>query len=133
MAILRRCAHPNILGLVDSQWTKEALVFVTERAFGGVLFDKIVEIGNYNESVAKSIFQQLLEGVRYLHDDARVIHRDLKPENILLMDDGPKDSHDTEEEFTIPKGFVKICDFGIAMLDSNDNYHSTRFWCGKSR
>ena len=124
LAILRRCTHPNILGLVDSQWTKEALVFVTERAFGGVLFDKIVELGNYNENVAKSIFQQLLEGVRYLHDDARVIHRDLKPENILLMDDGQNDvSNDNdnrpdqaEEEFTIPKGFVKICDFGVSKM-----------------
>jgi len=32
------------------------------------------------------------------------------------MDDGPKDSNDNEEEFTIPKGFVKICDFGVSKM-----------------
>jgi serine/threonine protein kinase len=107
LAILRQCDHPNILRLVDSQWTKKALVFVTERAFGGVLFDKIVEIGNYNENIAKIIFAQLLEATKYLHEVACIIHRDLKPENILLMDDGLN-----ENEF----GVVKICDFGVSKM-----------------
>ena len=104
LAILRRCQHKNILSLVDSQWTKDALVFVTERAFGGVLFDKILEIDHYDEQVAKDIFRQLVEAVRYLHDEAAVIHRDLKPENILLMETGDKCTS------------VRICDFGVSKM-----------------
>ena len=104
LSILKRCKHPNILSLVDSQWTNDALLFVTERAYGGVLFDKIVEIHHYDESVAKQILRQILEAVQYLHDVAAVIHRDLKPENILLMDDG--------DDCTS----VRICDFGVSKM-----------------
>ena len=103
LAILKFCQHKNILSLIDSQWTKDALVFVTERAFGGVLFDKILEIDHYDDTVAKDIFCQLVEAVRYLHDEAAVIHRDLKPENILLMETGTKTS-------------VRICDFGVSKM-----------------
>lgn len=45
----------------------------------------------------KSLMLQLLEGVKYLHDNW-VLHRDLKTSNILLND----------------KGELKICDFGLS-------------------
>lgn len=45
----------------------------------------------------KSLMQQLLEGVKYLHDNW-VIHRDLKTSNILLNNEGQ----------------LKICDFGLS-------------------
>ena len=45
----------------------------------------------------KSLMLQLLEGVKYLHDNW-VLHRDLKTSNILLNN----------------KGELKICDFGLS-------------------
>jgi len=45
----------------------------------------------------KTLVRQLLEGVKYLHDNW-VIHRDLKTSNILYNN----------------KGDLKICDFGLA-------------------
>lgn len=45
----------------------------------------------------KSLMEQLLEGVKYLHDNW-VIHRDLKTSNILLNNEGQ----------------LKICDFGLS-------------------
>ncbi|XP_051856821.1 eukaryotic translation initiation factor 2-alpha kinase 1 [Antechinus flavipes] len=52
-------------------------------------------------SVATKIFQELLEGVYYIHNMG-VVHRDLKPRNIFLQ--GP-DHH------------VRIGDFGLACTD----------------
>ena len=54
-------------------------------------------------STVKSITWQMLNGLRYLHDNW-VIHRDLKPQNILIMGNGSE------------KGVVKIADFGLARL-----------------
>lgn len=36
-----------------------------------------------SERVAKYLFKQLIEGIRYLHKQG-VVHRDLKPNNILV-------------------------------------------------
>lgn len=48
---------------------------------------------------AKRFFNQLMDGVNYLHNKG-VAHRDLKPENLLL------DEHDN----------LKISDFGMATM-----------------
>ncbi|PSR84780.1 Cyclin-dependent kinase [Actinidia chinensis var. chinensis] len=51
----------------------------------------------YSQSEVKCLMLQLLEGVKYLHDNW-VLHRDLKTSNLLLNN----------------KGELKICDFGLA-------------------
>lgn len=48
---------------------------------------------------AQRYFQQILDGVEYLHSRG-VAHRDLKPENILLDD----------------RDNIKISDFGMATV-----------------
>lgn len=48
---------------------------------------------------ARRFFNQLMDGVNYLHGKG-VAHRDLKPENLLL------DEHDN----------LKISDFGMATM-----------------
>eukprot|EP00891_Asterochloris_glomerata_P007324 jgi/Astpho2/7324/e_gw1.00113.78.1_t len=52
---------------------------------------------DFGPSDIKCLMQQLLSGVAYLHDNW-VIHRDLKTSNILYSN----------------KGYLKICDFGLA-------------------
>ncbi|KAG6601585.1 Cyclin-dependent kinase G-2, partial [Cucurbita argyrosperma subsp. sororia] len=51
----------------------------------------------YSQSEVKCLMLQLLEGVKYLHDNW-VLHRDLKTSNLLLNNQGE----------------LKICDFGLA-------------------
>lgn len=70
-----------------------------EYAWGGELYDYIVEKGRLEEKEAWWIFHQILEGLDNLRRIG-VAHRDLKPENVLL--DGKKN--------------VKILDFGGAKV-----------------
>ncbi|XP_050879274.1 cyclin-dependent kinase G-2 isoform X3 [Lathyrus oleraceus] len=51
----------------------------------------------FSQSEVKCLMLQLLEGVKYLHDNW-VLHRDLKTSNLLLNN----------------RGELKICDFGLA-------------------
>uniref|UniRef100_A0A061SCS8 Cyclin-dependent kinase 8/11 n=1 Tax=Tetraselmis sp. GSL018 TaxID=582737 RepID=A0A061SCS8_9CHLO len=53
--------------------------------------------------MVKSIMWQMLNGLKYLHENW-IVHRDLKPSNVLVMGDG--DEH----------GHVKIADFGLARI-----------------
>ncbi|EHA8589393.1 putative Cyclin-dependent kinase G-2 [Cocos nucifera] len=54
----------------------------------------------FSQSEVKCLMLQLLEGVKYLHDNW-VLHRDLKTSNLLLNN----------------RGELKICDFGLARQD----------------
>lgn len=51
----------------------------------------------YSQSEVKCLMLQLLEGIKYLHDNW-VLHRDLKTSNLLLNN----------------RGELKICDFGLS-------------------
>eukprot|EP01134_Creolimax_fragrantissima_P003089 CFRG3089T1 len=55
------------------------------------------------DQMVKSIMWQLLQGMKYLHDNW-ILHRDLKPANILLIGSGRE------------IGTVKICDLGMARV-----------------
>ena len=68
-----------------------------EYASGGELFDYIVSKGRVKEHEACKFFQQIIDGVEYLHS-LNIVHRDLKPENLLL---------DLNKN-------IKIVDFGLS-------------------
>jgi len=51
------------------------------------------------EDVAKSVFKQIIEAIKYCHSK-RILHRDIKLDNILLS----------------LEGVVKICDFGVSKI-----------------
>jgi len=113
IAILKKVNHPNIIALNEVYETETKLYLVMELVTGGELFNKIVEIGAYSEKIAKSIVKQILNGVKYLHDN-NIAHRDLKPTNLLLK------SPTTDE--------IKIADFGLSKILSPDSMMQTA--CG---
>ncbi|KAK9934141.1 hypothetical protein M0R45_021295 [Rubus argutus] len=96
---LKLLKHPNVVRLHEVVASKTKIYMVLEYVTGGELFDKIAQKGRVTESEGRKLFQQLIDGVSYCHNQG-VFHRDLKLENILV---------DT-------KGNIKISDFGLSAL-----------------
>ena len=109
--ILKKLRHKNIIQLYDIMESKRNLYFVMEYCKGGELFDYIVKKKRLKEQEACIFFQQIINGVEYLHNQG-IIHRDLKPENLLLDDNN----------------HIKISDFGLSTFYSKNNYLQTA--CG---
>ena len=53
----------------------------------GELYKFIDHSDRFEEPLTKYIFNQLIEGVRYLHN-VGIVHRDIKPENLLINKKG---------------------------------------------
>ncbi|GAO46816.1 hypothetical protein G7K_1034-t1 [Saitoella complicata NRRL Y-17804] len=79
--------HPNIVDFIDSDEDNIWRWVVMEWARGGDLFDKIEPDVGVEPDIAHFYFQQMIAGVRFLHERG-VAHRDIKPENVFLDGDG---------------------------------------------
>lgn len=115
LQVLMNMKHKNIVKLIDRfiepiNKNYISTYLVLEKVNNGELFTRIVEKTQLGEIETKSIFKQLLSGLKYLHD-RDIIHRDIKPENILL------NINDTIE--------VKIADFGLAKFIGELNFTNT--------
>ncbi|CAG7786520.1 unnamed protein product [Allacma fusca] len=91
--------HDNIIRFYGSRKEGPIEYIFLEYASGGELFDRIEPDCGMDANKAQNYFQQLINGVDYLHK-LGIAHRDLKPENILL------DGSDR----------IKISDFGFATV-----------------
>jgi serine/threonine-protein kinase SRK2 len=89
--------HPNVIGFHEITLTDTHLAIVMDLANNGEIFNFVVKKGHLSESESRYIFQQLICGIKYIHDN-NICHRDIKLENILLDNDC----------------VVKICDFGYS-------------------
>ncbi|XP_048583173.1 serine/threonine-protein kinase Chk2 isoform X3 [Nematostella vectensis] len=100
--ILKALNHPCIIEIADVFESPDMLYIVLELVEGGELFDRVVSVKRFEESVAKLLFYQMVVAVEYLHSKG-ITHRDLKPENILLC----SDKNET---------LLKITDFGVSKM-----------------
>ena len=82
-----------------------------EYANSGELFDYIVKNKRIKDVEASRFFNQIINGVEYLHK-LNICHRDLKPENLLL------DQSNT----------IKLVDFGLSNFYKNNDTLKTA--CG---
>lgn len=91
---------------------------VMEYVKGKTLRRYMNEHGAFSAREIVSIALQVLSALRNAHE-AGVIHRDVKPQNILVQDDVT-----AAEAAELPGGkgmpFVKLADFGIALLPDED-------------
>ena len=117
--IQKNLFHNNIIHLLCSFEDNENYYLVMDYFPGKTLKDIIENKKKKNNSLFTekeiiSIFEQILNGVQFIHNNS-IIHRDIKPDNILLDENN----------------IVKITDFGIsALINSNinnNNYNKDLF------
>ncbi|AFN83372.1 Mrk1-like Ser/Thr protein kinase [Encephalitozoon romaleae SJ-2008] len=119
LGILMEIDHPNIVKLISYFHTDKTpsgmyLNIITD--FAGINLEEYIKSNRSVEvRTIRSIYKQILEGLRYLHEKG-ICHRDIKPSNILIG----------------PNGLVKICDLGSAKVivrgERNITYICSRFY-----
>ena len=104
--VLKMLDHPNILKIYEYFNTHRKLFIVSELCTGGELFDRIIEVKYFTETVASHIMKQIFSAIAFCHSN-NIIHRDLKPENILI-----ESQEERKKEFFN----IKIIDFGTSEI-----------------
>ena len=113
--IMTEMNHQYIVRCYEAKETDTSVFLFLELMSGGELFDKIIEMGSFTESMAADISYKLLGALNYMHKKG-IIHRDLKPENMLLARKGDLSA-------------VKLTDFGLSkMIDQQSQIMKTA--CG---
>lgn len=118
VSVLRKCNNksPFIVSFFFS-----ARVHFNDRWYVGI-FTEIVEGSTLSDWIVchqrsdkfieerhvKMAFQQLLQALKFLHTERRIVHRDIKPENIGLTTRWP-------DELKPGAPWVKLLDFGLSL------------------
>ncbi|CAM9161112.1 unnamed protein product, partial [Hapterophycus canaliculatus] len=90
--------HPNVLTCTEALYDEDSIYVVTPFYSGGEVFDALAGRGRFDESEARPLFRQMLEGLLHLKTHG-VCHRDVSLENLVLA----------------KGGVVKLIDFGLAL------------------
>ena len=114
--IMSKADHPHIIKLYEIYESNRSFYLIMELCKGGQLFHKIIEkIQNkkmYTEKDAAEIFQQIISGIEYCHNQG-ICHRDLKPENILYLNNNNEKNNP-----------LKIIDFGFSKHFKSNKFSS---------
>ena len=94
--ILSKLRHPFINQILDT-FENEKNIFIVMEYICADLLSFIRKREKLSENIAKIIFKQIMEGLKYINKK-NIVHRDIKLDNILI------DLNNT----------VKICDFGVS-------------------
>jgi len=92
--------HENVLPLFSSYRFPGSVYLVTLLCPEGSLLDVLRHHGHPGLALddAGTLFRQIVRGLKYLHEEAKIVHGDIKLENILLDE----------------MGTCRIADFGLA-------------------
>lgn len=70
--ILKELDHPNIMKVFEFFCNKNNIFIINELCTGGELFDKIIEVQHFSESVAANIMRQLFSAVNFCHEHGEI-------------------------------------------------------------
>jgi serine/threonine-protein kinase len=100
--------HDNIIDVLDFGIHDESPFMVMEFLRGVSLSERLNLVGHLSHGHAAYIMSQVLSALAAAHE-AGIVHRDLKPDNVFLV-----------QKAGFPD-FVKLLDFGIAKLRTDDS------------
>jgi serine/threonine protein kinase len=109
---LARLDSPGIVRLIDFDVQPDTPYLVTEYIEGPTLAQYVRSHQPLPDSFVQSAATALLEAIAYAHE-REVLHCDLKPGNILL--------YANADDPTLPPASLKIVDFGLAVVDREDD------------
>lgn len=92
-----KMSHQNIIKYQNSFRIQSENLFVIQLELADSSLES--ELKCLSQKTAFSYFIQIIEALRYLHDDLTIAHRDLKPRNILIKN-----------------SVIKLCDMGEAKI-----------------
>ena len=107
--------HPNIAEVFDYGTLPDSSqpYMAMELLRGHDLLAEMSKNGPMAPARAFKLLRPVLDALNVGHKKG-IIHKDLKPENLFLVDPGT------------PGEFVKVLDFGVARINSNDGSKSSR-------
>jgi serine/threonine-protein kinase len=111
---LSQLSHPHILTVFDFFISDDSQPYLVMDYLEGTNLSEILkQDGKIDVMRGLSIFIMVCSGLNHAHEK-NIVHRDIKPSNIMLvnMDENPD--------------FVKVIDFGIAKLTSEDGVEPTK-------
>ena len=100
--IVRRLSCPNVLGILEAFTHGEMRVMAMWHMITDL--QTIIRQEVLSAGQVKRLTTDMLCGLHYLHEEARVVHRDLKPCNLLVNS----------------RGVLHIADFGLARALHDD-------------
>lgn len=104
--------HENVVDITDFGETPEGLVFFVMEYLEGMELSAVMEAaGAMPWGRARAVMLQILDALGTAHDGG-VIHRDMKPDNCFVVRRAGN------------RDFVKVLDFGIAKITTDDDAQS---------
>jgi serine/threonine protein kinase len=108
-----RLEHPNIVHVSEYGSTPSGMKYMVMQLLSGCELIDLLDGGPIPPARVVALAIQIFRGLEHAHKHG-VIHRDLKPENVFVTTD-----HEAKE-------VLKLVDFGIAKLLSNDEEDTAR-------
>jgi serine/threonine-protein kinase len=106
-----RIDHPSSIRVIDFGEEPDGLLYIAmEYLEGRTLFSILREEAPLAPARIVDLSRQILAALAAAHEIG-LVHRDLKPENVIVLTGKDDDGGATEH--------VKVCDFGIAKLQTN--------------
>ncbi|KAI5964790.1 uncharacterized protein KGF55_001860 [Candida pseudojiufengensis] len=126
ISIWKQLDHPNILPLIDSYETDDAIFCIMNRINGGTLFELVSEWGQFNTGINNNsgplkfsidnqrerlrkvteCTKQIVDALLYMHEEKGIVHGDLKLENVLV-------ENENNNHYK-----MILCDFGMSRIYS---------------
>jgi serine/threonine protein kinase len=104
----QRLNHPHIVKVFDTGKTPDDLPFMVMEWLDGQTLEEVAAQNQLSLDRVLNIFEQICEAFEFAHM-SNVIHLDVKPGNIFLLSDKQ------------PEDFIKVIDFGMARVLSNES------------